>query len=71
MVAEQVLLSPGEPLAPRYRRITAEERHALIAKVAYGLAEQRGFAPGREAEDWARAEELVEQSLEGDCYCGD
>lgn len=34
-----------------------------IAVAAYYLAEQRGFSPGRELEDWLRAEEEVESRL--------
>jgi hypothetical protein len=31
-------------------------RRAMIAEAAYYLAERRGFAPGRELEDWVAAE---------------
>lgn len=37
-------------------RVSAEERQAWIATAAYYKAEQRGFAPGHEAEDWVEAE---------------
>lgn len=34
--------------------------HAQIAKRAYELAAQRGFAPGQELEDWLQAEREIE-----------
>ena len=34
-------------------------RQAAIAKAAYLRAEQRGFAPGHEVEDWLAAEREV------------
>jgi len=42
-----------------------EERHAMIAVAAYYLAEARGFAPGREEEDWLRAERAIAELLAG------
>jgi Protein of unknown function (DUF2934) len=38
-----------------------DRRHALIARSAYFRAEQRGFAPGHELDDWLAAETEVEQ----------
>lgn len=38
-------------------------RHQLIAEAAYFLAEQRGFAPGSELDDWLRAESAVDEWL--------
>ena len=43
--------------------IAPEERHQLIAQTAYLIAEQRGFAPGHELDDWLRAEAEVESRL--------
>ena len=45
--------------------ITAEDRWQLIALGAYFRAEGRGFAPGRECEDWFEAENEVEGALLG------
>ena len=39
---------------------------ASIAKAAYFRSESRGFAPGREVEDWLAAEEEVDQRLLGE-----
>jgi hypothetical protein len=36
-----------------------EARHAEIARRAYFRAEQRGFAPGHEIEDWLEAERQI------------
>jgi len=54
--------------APRARRaaaplVTPEQRESLIAEAAYYLAEQRGFAPGAELDDWLEAEREIEQML--------
>ncbi len=39
--------------------VTADERHQLIARAAYAIAERRGFAPGHELSDWLEAEREV------------
>jgi hypothetical protein len=36
------------------------EREAMIARAAYFRAEQRGFAPGHELEDWLAAEAEID-----------
>jgi len=41
----------------------ARELYEMIARAAYYRAEKRGFAPGFEADDWARAEAEVRQRL--------
>jgi Protein of unknown function (DUF2934) len=41
-------------------RLTVEERHRRICELAYRRAEQRGFAPGGEIEDWLEAEREVD-----------
>jgi hypothetical protein len=38
-------------------------RHATIARAAYYRAEQRGFAPGHELDDWLAAETEVARAL--------
>ena len=40
--------------------LTAEERHARIAEVAYRIAGHRGFTPGSEIADWLEAEREVD-----------
>ncbi len=44
----------------------AAQRHAAIAKVAYFRAQQRGFVPGHELEDWLEAEQDVYRLAAGD-----
>ena len=39
--------------------MSADETKRLIAEAAYYRAKQRGFAPGRELEDWIEAESEV------------
>ena len=46
---------PRDPLAPLW-----EDRHRRIELAAYFRAEKRGFAPGRELDDWLAAEEEVD-----------
>jgi Protein of unknown function (DUF2934) len=43
--------------------LTPDERHTLVARAAYFRAEARGFAPGRELDDWYDAELEVNQRL--------
>lgn len=43
--------------------IAGEDRYRLIAEAAYYRAEQRGFAPGCELDDWLAAEIEVEALL--------
>lgn len=43
--------------------ITSDERWKMIAIAAYHKAEQRGFAPGSELQDWAEAEKEVDELL--------
>jgi len=38
-------------------------RRQLVAREAYLFAERRGFAAGREIEDWVAAEALVDSRL--------
>ena len=58
--------SPLEGVAPPRLKVTAEARRQLIAESAYLRAERRGFAPGREAEDWLAAEAEVDALLKGE-----
>jgi hypothetical protein len=51
----------GQPDA--HGRIDPEQRRALIAEAAYYRAEQRGFEPGRELEDWCAAESDIDSVL--------
>lgn len=43
--------------------IAAHERERMIATAAYFRAQQRGFAPGHEEEDWLHAEAEVDRLL--------
>ena len=48
------------PLSLVPHRLTAAERHRRICELAYRRAEQRGFAPGAEVDDWLDAEREVD-----------
>ena len=43
-----------------------KERYERIAEVAYHRAEQRGFVPGNELDDWLAAEQEVDALLSSD-----
>ena len=49
LVSESAPATPGAALDPDTRR-------RMIAEAAYFRAEQRGFAPGGELQDWLAAE---------------
>jgi hypothetical protein len=53
----------------RHKREAAVEavidREWQVADAAYYLAEKRGFAPGRELQDWFQAAALIDQGLPG------
>jgi len=38
----------------------AEERHRRICEAAYFLAQERGFAPGHQLDDWLAAEQHID-----------
>jgi hypothetical protein len=44
-------------------QISSEERWKMIAIAAYHKAENRGFAPGGELQDWAEAEQEVDELI--------
>ena len=50
-------------LAEGVTQVDPELRHEMIATAAYYIAEQRGFAPGHEQDDWFRAEAAVDRQL--------
>jgi hypothetical protein len=52
-----------ESIAMAQTGVTAEERYQLIAKAAYHRAEQRGFIPGAELDDWLAAEAEIDGTL--------
>ena len=62
--AKRKRVPPGSPPgSAEVTRITASDRHAMIATAAYYRAEKRHFAPGFEVEDWVAAEAEVDISL--------
>jgi len=60
-VAKKSSKSPASSI-----KITSEERWKMIAIAAYHRAENRGFAPGHELQDWAEAEQEVDKLLMSD-----
>lgn len=43
-------------------QVAADAKHRWIAEAAYYRAEQRGFSPGRELDDWLEAEKALNAS---------
>lgn len=48
--------------------LRSSTRDELIAKIAYRMAEKRGFTSGHELDDWLAAEFEVNQSLMGNGF---
>ncbi len=57
---------PAESPAPPRVDISPAARRAMIAEAAYLRAEQRGFVPGCETDDWLLAEAEVDALLEAE-----
>jgi len=53
------------PRSDGHNSLDAKTRHEMIAEAAYYLAEKRGFAPGKELEDWREAESWVDGYMGG------
>ncbi len=63
-VSKPALPATGlEPVILPESATILEVRQAMISEAAYLLAEQRGFAPGHELEDWLAAEIAVDRGL--------
>jgi Protein of unknown function (DUF2934) len=45
--------------------LSADELNAMIARAAYLRAQQRGFEPGHEVEDWLAAEAEIRAGIGG------
>jgi len=45
--------------------VSTQERHCMIAEIAYLLAEQRGFQGGSALADWLQAETDINARLPG------
>jgi hypothetical protein len=60
--AMAVLESPRSASAAT--SIGQDDRRRLVAAEAYFLAERRGFAAGRELDDWVAAEAAVDSRLQ-------
>ena len=43
--------------------ISPRERYEMIARMAYFRAEQRGFQPGNELDDWLECEQVVDRMI--------
>jgi hypothetical protein len=46
---------------------SSDDRHEPVSRLAYYRAQQRGFAPGHEWEDWFAAESEVTESMLAQC----
>jgi hypothetical protein len=57
-------LQSQRPAKPAPDTLSPEEVYRLIQESAYFKAKERGFAPGREVQDWIEAEAEVRRRLE-------
>lgn len=48
---------------PSGRGIDPDQRMQMVARAAYFRAQQRGFAPGHELEDWLDAEAEIDDAM--------
>jgi len=46
--------------------VDEEQKHEMIANLAYSYAEERDFEGGDPTEDWLRAESVIEHGLAGE-----
>jgi hypothetical protein len=60
-ILENIELTPG--YAEGVSDVDPQLRHEMIATAAYYLAEQRGFTPGHQREDWYRAQAAIDKEL--------
>lgn len=51
--------SSGESRKAQQQPATSDRQH-MISEAAYFLAQQRGFVPGQEMQDWLQAEQQVD-----------
>ena len=58
-----VTILESAPLAQARISIDEATRQQLVAAEAYFIAERRGFAAGRELDDWIQAESIVDARL--------
>ncbi len=56
---------PATPRAAETQRKVPSDLNTLIAEAAYYRAQQRGFTPGHELDDWIAAEAEVRRTLDG------
>jgi len=59
---EEATLGPGSAGGGSTHRALDKEREKRIRELAYRRAKDRGFAPGRELEDWLLAEHEVDRT---------
>jgi hypothetical protein len=62
----RVTREPRRDVTLKSINLIGEDRQRLIAEAAYLRAEQRGFAPGQELEDWLAAEIEIDALLGDD-----
>ena len=64
VVAKKAPPPSAESVANAVRNVyTREQRHKMIATMAYFPAEKRGFTPGKSDEDWLESERIIDDLL--------
>jgi len=56
---------PAKPRAAKTQQKVPSDLNKLVAEAAYYRAQQRGFTPGHELDDWIAAEAEVRRRAEG------
>ena len=56
---------PAKPRAAETQQKVPSNLNKLVAEAAYYRAQQRGFTPGHELDDWIAAEAEVRRRAEG------
>jgi hypothetical protein len=56
-------IKPSSTEIKEAAQVSAEQQAGFIARAAYFHAERRGFAPGKEMQDWLAAEKEIAESI--------
>ena len=57
-------VTTDDPGTERQITVSSAQRDEMIAVASYFRAERRGFAPGRDVEDWCEAAAVIDRLLD-------
>ena len=61
--ARRTTARPRKKTYPKFTVSSLPNRKEMVSEAAYYIAEQRGFLPGNEVEDWLLAERQIDAQL--------